>query len=44
MALSGTYECANIIVHANSLMLYSTKEMCVFVSIYFIAVNFAHEM
>ena len=40
MVLSGTYGCANIIVHANSRILYNTKEMCVFVSIYLIAVNF----
>ena len=38
MMLSGTYGCANIIMLANSLMLYNTKEMCVFVSIYLIAV------
>ena len=34
MVLSGTYGCANIIVHASSFMSYNTKEMCVFVLIY----------
>ena len=36
MVLSGTY----IIVHANNFVMYITKEMCVFISIYFIAVNY----
>ena len=39
MVLSSTYGYANIVVRANSLMLYTTKKTCVFVSIYLIAVN-----
>ena len=40
MMLSGTYGRANIIMLVNSLMLYNTKEMCVFVPIYLKAVHF----
>ena len=41
MVLSGTYGCAYITVCASSLMVYNTKEMCVFVLIYiYITINF----
>ena len=47
MVLNATYGCASIIVCANYLMVYNTKEMCVFVLIHtyiyiyiYIAINF----
>ena len=40
MALSGTYGCTNIIVHANHLVVYTTKEMRVFLLIYLITLSY----
>lgn len=39
MVLSGTYSCTYIVVHANHIVLYNTKEMYVLVLIYILAMT-----